>query len=264
MSETALGNNTMARKQIIKALFLLLLVTSFNASSSTIVFDATGSNVGADVKVKYDGDRDYYEGFGGLMGFDQTGGTFTGSLLPDSADVSKFTAFCIDVTNGYAPGEVHNVSPLSLGTNMGQAKADDISRLLNNVYPDFSQSISSKNALALQIAIWEIVHEDSGTYDVFDGKIEFRWDDYSERTCTNHRCTVTDEGARGLAQDWLDQYVINQTGDKLDNLLALTRGGAQDLLAQTVSAVPVPGAVWLFGSAFAGLIGFGKRRKNQS
>lgn len=28
--------------------------------------------------------------------------------------------------------------------------------------------------------------------------------------------------------------------------------------------VPLPGAVWLFGSAFAGLVGFSKRRKNQS
>ncbi|MDD5113196.1 MAG: hypothetical protein PHC94_04215 [Methylobacter sp.] len=30
----------------------------------------------------------------------------------------------------------------------------------------------------------------------------------------------------------------------------------------TVSAVPVPGAIWLFGSAMAGLIGFGRRHKN--
>jgi hypothetical protein len=29
----------------------------------------------------------------------------------------------------------------------------------------------------------------------------------------------------------------------------------------TVSAVPVPAAVWLFGSALIGLVGFGKRRK---
>lgn len=29
----------------------------------------------------------------------------------------------------------------------------------------------------------------------------------------------------------------------------------------TISAVPVPGAVWLFGSAMAGMVGFGRRRK---
>jgi hypothetical protein len=29
----------------------------------------------------------------------------------------------------------------------------------------------------------------------------------------------------------------------------------------TTSAVPVPGAVWLFGSALAGLVGFGRRKQ---
>jgi hypothetical protein len=32
-------------------------------------------------------------------------------------------------------------------------------------------------------------------------------------------------------------------------------------LAGYVAPVPVPAAVWLFGSALAGVIGFGKRRK---
>jgi hypothetical protein len=45
------------------------------------------------------------------------------------------------------------------------------------------------------------------------------------------------------------------------------RNGAWNLTSDgyklNVSAVPVPGAVWLFGSAMAGLIGFG-RRKNKS
>ena len=31
--------------------------------------------------------------------------------------------------------------------------------------------------------------------------------------------------------------------------------------ALTIKAVPVPGAVWLFGSAMAGMVGFGRRRK---
>jgi hypothetical protein len=31
-------------------------------------------------------------------------------------------------------------------------------------------------------------------------------------------------------------------------------------IAFNVQAVPVPGAVWLFGSAIVGLIGFGRRK----
>jgi len=36
---------------------------------------------------------------------------------------------------------------------------------------------------------------------------------------------------------------------------------AFDKVQLTVSAVPVPAAVWLFGSALIGLVGFSKRRK---
>lgn len=38
-------------------------------------------------------------------------------------------------------------------------------------------------------------------------------------------------------------------------------GTTTDGYALTVSQVPVPGAVWLFGSAMAGLVGFGRRNK---
>jgi hypothetical protein len=46
----------------------------------------------------------------------------------------------------------------------------------------------------------------------------------------------------------------------LDNLYVLSKTGYQPLLVQT----PIPGAVWLFASAFAGFVSFGRRRKNQS
>lgn len=39
-------------------------------------------------------------------------------------------------------------------------------------------------------------------------------------------------------------------------------GAQAATLSITPAAVPVPGAVWLFGSAMAGLIGFGKRKSN--
>jgi hypothetical protein len=38
------------------------------------------------------------------------------------------------------------------------------------------------------------------------------------------------------------------------------RGAYGFTIDTTVAAVPVPGAVWLFGSALAGLIGYGRRK----
>ncbi len=46
----------------------------------------------------------------------------------------------------------------------------------------------------------------------------------------------------------------------LDNAIAHLRLGHGFTIQTTVTAVPVPGAVWLFGSAVAGLIGLGRRK----
>jgi len=40
-------------------------------------------------------------------------------------------------------------------------------------------------------------------------------------------------------------------------------GGSTVLQAQQISAVPLPSAAWLFGSAFIGLLGFNKKRQNR-
>ena len=50
--------------------------------------------------------------------------------------------------------------------------------------------------------------------------------------------------------------------DTLDyTIKAGPNGGEMYLSAMTVSPVPVPAAVWLFGTALLGLVGFNKRRK---
>jgi len=43
--------------------------------------------------------------------------------------------------------------------------------------------------------------------------------------------------------------------------IGLTRGGASFALAGTISSVPVPAAVWLFGSGLLGLAGVARRKR---
>ncbi len=253
-------NNILPYRLVSLVLFFTLLIASFTTSAGTVVFDGPSSFTGAQVDVQLKGYNHGYSqrGSGGLMVFDRTGGDYSGSLLPDDAgSESLFSGFCLDWTSYIASGTTHNLETLS--SSLGQDKADDISRLLYNVYPDFGTTMSStKDALAIQIAIWEIVHEDqNNAYDVFSGDIRFTWDEFS-----TWMWWVDD--ARDVAQDMLDTWVTNnQYGEMLDNLAALTRDGAQNLLVQ-VNAVPIPGAVWLFGSALAGLVGLGRRRMMHS
>jgi hypothetical protein len=155
-------------------------------------------------------------------------------------------AFCIEPLEGISPGNyLYDVKPLSQGTTniggMGQAKADRLRELFGRWYPDFTQAISALAAGALQIAVWELVREDSGTLDIYNGTIYF----YSNASTT--------PGVLALAQTYVQS--INGTGPKLTNLVALTKAGTQDLVVQ--SEIPEPGSLLLAG---IGLLGFGIAR----
>jgi hypothetical protein len=66
--------------------------------------------------------------------------------------------------------------------------------------------------------------------------------------------------ACGVSCDILQGLQIRDfDGAGLDN--ALNDYVLADTYSISVSAVPVPAAVWLFGTALIGLVGFGKRRK---
>ena len=65
-------------------------------------------------------------------------------------------------------------------------------------------------------------------------------------------------GSGGSATNYLGIIDIS-TG--LVSLRGVTSSGLDAIAFAEISAVPVPAAVWLFGTALIGLIGFGKRRK---
>ena len=70
--------------------------------------------------------------------------------------------------------------------------------------------------------------------------------------------------SQGESVDCLWALGGNLDHDNVDEFaFGLSGGGVRQLIYSTESipAVPVPAAVWLFGTALIGLIGFGKRRK---
>ena len=92
------------------------------------------------------------------------------------------------------------------------------------------------HASAIQIAIWEIVRENSGSLNVSTGNVNFQ--------------NPADVAALALAQTYLSS--LNGSGPRLTNLYALTAVGAQDIVVQVNSPLPEP--VMLF-TAGLGLIG---------
>ena len=176
----------------------------------------------------------------GLFGFTRLGGTYLGDPVGD------FVGFCIEPREFVTPGVTYtyNTEDLQYGaTNiggMGPVRADVLRELYARYFPQFIASIPANTARALQIATWEIVRETTGVLDVSSGTTRFR--------------NPADPAALTLAQTMLSN--LTGTGPRLDDVYALNRVGAQDIVFQ---GTPEPGTLLLTGAALLLVGRFGMR-----
>lgn len=150
------------------------------------------------------------------------------------------------------------------GPVMGVENAADMRLLFGNVYTDILGGTAPITGVdrgvlfdAFQLAIWEISKETSDIYSLSGGVFQ----------------ADAPDAAKAQADLWLSALnALNDgTASAFDadaianNLFALTGnngdGSVQDYI---VAVVPLPAAVWLFGSALLGMVGVGYRRRKQS
>ncbi len=110
--------------------------------------------------------------------------------------------------------------PTFIGSTISAAKAELLRELWGRHY---SLTMTNQQAGEFQLAVWEIVFETSGTYDIAAGSL---------------RSNSLNTGTNALLNS------LDGTGPKA-YLLALTHPEYQDMLAQTT--IPAPGAICLSG-----------------
>ena len=100
---------------------------------------------------------------------------------------------------------------------MGTTKSNFIREFLYRYYSDFSVQVDIVTAAAIQVSLWEIVRENSGTFDLSAGDVQYRsWSNTS---------------VRDLATTMLGS--LTGSGPYLTNVDALAlAGGTQDALVQ--------------------------------
>ena len=143
--------------------------------------------------------------------------------------------FCIDMAQSPPTTDttfdvvslIEAPDPAFIGATISAAKADLLRELWGRHY---SLTLTNQQAGELQLAVWEIVFETSGTYDISAGSLR-----------SNH----LNAGTNALLSS------LDGAGPKA-NLVALTHPDYQDMLA--VATIPAPGAICLssFGLAILG------------
>ncbi|MCE2946727.1 MAG: hypothetical protein ACK515_00015 [bacterium] len=177
----------------------------------------------------------------GQSGQSTSAGGFTGVY-----NGAAFLSYCIELAQNFTFGTSYNnysLVPVASGPNtspMGPTKAMDLAKL---VAENFSDSFSSTvKSVAMQLAVWEIVHETSGAYGITSG------------TFNVNAGNANVNAARIQADTWLAELPGLTT---LAPMIALVSPTRQDF----ITVVPVPPSIVLFaGGLLFGLWGVRRRR----
>jgi len=216
----------------------------------------------------------------GIFNFDEMVYTYTPALPLgpiDTFDTDAFVSFCIDLADTIGNNSTHTWDVVRLGEApdstagpMGVDKATDIGKALtyaleksannddnvggtidiNSAVLNDARYLTAAEKQAVQVVIWEMVHEDPATagYDLDSGSATF---------------SGLSNSALSFANSILGGY---KDADKMLGLVGLTSTSTQDFIAQLSgqrefdTVVPIPAAAWLFGSALLGMVGVGYRR----
>jgi hypothetical protein len=233
-----------------------------------VEIDGFGANAGVGMWVSCDDDYDpanpqtyekkYLCVTSGIYSYIKLGSTGEGNFLPD-----RFGGFCVELDAPRENGTYNLIMPedgpdpgVCAGGAMGTDKAELLRKLWGMAFdkawyaPEATQSQANKDAAeAFGVAVWEIVHERSGLYDVTDGSCmvsPYIWD-----------CQVN------LGTDYVNQLIADaeQYGGPLPTLRIMsmcpTEENGQDILVE----IPEPGSVSMIAFGLVGLLAFFRRRQ---
>lgn len=204
---------------------------------------------GGQIEVQYGSDQ--VRGGAGALRWNLQGDP--SNVLPQAVG-SDFITFCIEASESVYLNHRYDFAVVSpeLAPNdgwdeMGSGRAGLLGQWFGAFYQGGQWSDwTSRQAMAFQMGVWEIVAETAQVFDLTEGFLEID----------------NQHSARTLAQSWLDQSAWRQSGASSLSLLALSspwQGAGCDYQDQ-IMVVPTPSAAAAGLTLLVGL-GVSRRRK---
>ena len=172
----------------------------------------------------------------------------------DSTTNTSFQSWCVDVFHDFyfnSPTSHGDAVLGSAASVFGTTKGHDLGRLATESYSLVSGHDSSNvNSAAFQLAIWEIVTENAGGYDLYSGNFK----------------ASAGNGATALAQSWLDGLPTTSTYSA--SIWSMQNNGPSGWGPQDVAVfAPIPEpetyAMLLAGIGLMGGVVVSRRKRQQ-
>ena len=168
-------------------------------------------------------------------------GTVQAGLFQLTGDngIGDFAAFCVDVLQYMQSPDTYAHDPDLFGASI----LTNIDRLFTSAYHTVTTGVT---AAAFQVALWEIIYDDGGVFDLDAGNFYTPLNNGCEYNAAVE--TQADSFLAGLAGAGTGGY----------SLTYLHSENGQDLV--TASPVPLPAAGWMLLAGVSGLVAMRRRR----
>lgn len=177
--------------------------------------------------------------------------TAGGFRLTDQTNGVDFIAWCVDIAHNLSLKGLYEVTsaPFTNTFAFTQTQKDNVKSLFETSYSSLNLNNNNESA-GFQLALWEVIYEDSGTFDVKDGSFYSSTNISARNIANGFLANLGGAVTQAYNVSYLESLGWEKSG---------TTKYSQNLVS--VTPVPLPAAGLLLACGLAGLYASNRRKK---